>query len=828
MKKKDSSNLYKKASRQLAKGSIDQSFTGVAATVTDLFARALAFHQTGRLAEAETCYRQALASNSADLNSLNNLGMLYLQSNRLPEGVQLIRESLEINPKQAAMHMNLGNALKALGKPDAALSSHDRAIALEPRMPQAYYNRANANCDLRRLDEALADYAHAITLKPDYVQAHFNLGNLQMELHRYEEARASYTRAIEIRPEFLEAYQNRGLALKNLCRLDDALKDCDQLLKRMPNRAETHYNRGSLLISLNRPVEALASYEQAIHYRPDYADAHYNRANLLREMNRLDEALASYDRAIACNPEFAEAHSNKGNVLHSLNRLDEALACQDRAISIKHEFAEAHKNRGNVLRSLKRYDEAIASYDAALAIDPELSYTAGSRLYCRLNDCDWDSIELDFGRINDEIARGKAVCEPFSFLSVPSDPQHQYQCARTYVLDRYPPRQMPICKTAAQPRPRIRLGYFSSDYHDHPVSHLLSHMIECHDRNHYEVFGFSSGPSLDDPWRRRLSASFDRFIDVSGKSDAEVVAHTRELGIDIAIDLNGHTKGARPGIFALRAAPIQVSYLGFACTSGADYFDYLIADRIVAPREHWPYYSEKIVHLPHSFMVNDSTKPISTRNFTRSELGLPDEGFVFCSFNNPYKITPDVFDIWMRLLNAVEGSVLWLSRIGATALGHLREQAVKHGIAAERIVIAQRMELLEDHLRRHCHADLFLDTFYYNAHTTASDALWSGLPIVTCMGKTFASRVTASLLTAMDMPELITHSHEEYESLALKLATQPDILRTIRRKLASSIRTQPLFDTQLFTRHIESAFRIMHERHHAGLPPDYLVIPESI
>jgi predicted O-linked N-acetylglucosamine transferase (SPINDLY family) len=824
MKKKAALDPQKSAAQHRGKESVARPFPKGMANTSALFAQALALQQAGRLVDAEICYKQVLAVNGKDLNALNNLGTLYLQHGRLHEGIQLIRRSLDISPGQPYIHMNLGNALRGLKRLDEALSSYDRTIALKSGIPQAYYNRGNVYSDLGRMKEALTDYDRAIGLKPDYAQACFNRGNVLKELQRFDESLASYTRAIEIKPDYVEAYQNRGLALSNLERLEEALNDCNHVLTLMPTCAEAHYNRGNALRALNRLDDALSSYDRAIRHKPDYSEAHYNRGNILQDMNRLDEALSSYDRAIAFKPADAEAYCNRGNVLHSLNRLEEALASHDHAISLNQDIAEAHKNRGNVLRSLKLYDEAVSSYERVLALDPNFPYTLGSWLYCRMNSCNWADIDVTFRGLNHAISLGQAVSEPFIFLSIPSDPLHQQQCALTYVKDRYPASKAPIWQGERYAHERIRLGYFSADYKDHPVSHLIAHLIECHDRDKFEILGFSLGQPTNDPWHKRLEASFDRFIDVSAKSDEEIATLARELEIDIAIDLNGHTKGARPGIFALRPVPIQVNYLGFPGTSGASYMDYLIADRLVVPEDHRAYYNEKVVYLQHSFMVNDSTKAISDRQINRSELGLPDDAFVFCCFNNAYKLTPDLFEVWMRLLNAVDGSVLWLSDIGATAIEHLKGEAEKHGVSPDRLVIAQRMESLEDHLKRHCQADLFLDTFYYNAHTTASDALWSGLPVLTCLGDTFAGRVAASLLTAVGMPELITRSHAEYESLALKLATKPESLAAIRQKLTLNIITQPLFDTVRFARHIEVAYLRMYERHQAGLPLDHIVV----
>ena len=347
---------------------------------------------------------------------------------------------------------------------------------------------------------------------------------------------------------------------------------------------------------------------------------------------------------------------------------------------------------------------------------------------------------------------------------------------------------------------------------------------QTHDRGRFEVIGYSFGPPTHDAWRERLEKAFDHVLDVGSRSDREIAAMAREREIDIAIDLNGFTNNARTGIFALRPAPVQVNYLGYPGTLGADYYDYMIADSTVIPPEHVAYYNEKIAYLPHTFQVNNTTREISDRSFSRAELGLPVDSFVFCCFNHNYKITPDLFDIWMRLLRGVSASVLWLSGGNAAAGRNLRREAERRDISPDRLIFAPRVESLADHLARYRQADLFLDTFYYNAHTTASDALWAGLPVLTSLGNTFASRVAAGLLTAVGLPELVARSHAEYETLALELATQTGRLATIRRKLAENRSTQPLFDTELFTRNIENAYLLMQERHQAGIPPDHIIV----
>lgn len=757
--------------------------------VTALYGQAVALHQLGRLGEARILYERILAVNDAHIDALNNLGMLHLQNNHLPEGIRLIGKSLAINPNQPFMRMNLGTALHKSERLDEALSSYDCVIALKPDLAQAYFNRGNVLNDLDRPEEALASYDRAIAYKPDYAQAFFNRGNTLKLLGRLDSALSSYDRAIALMPGYAEAYCNRGHVLNDLKRIDEALVSCDRV----------------------------------IALWPDYPVAHFNRGNALLEIGRLNEAVASFDQAIVLKPDYPEAFSNRGNALHKLKRSDEALASYDQAIALRPDYADAYNNRGNVLQDRNRYAEALESYEQAISIKHDLPYALGSWLHCKMHCCNWENIDADYYRVVEALDRGERVSTPFFMLAIPSTPEQQWHCARIYVEDKYPFKTGSLWRNQPYAHDRIRIGYFSSDFRNHAMASLIVGMIEHHDRSRFEITAFSFSPSSDAPIRKRLEKAFDHFVDVSARTDQEVIALARQLEMDIAIDLNGFTANSRPEIFASRVAPIQVNHLGYPGTMGAEYMDYIIADKVVLPQEHQPYYTEKIIHLPDTYWFNDSAKVISDRHFSRAELGLPEDAFVFCCFNNSYKITPDLFDIWMRLLKEVNGSVLWLLEGNAAAAGNLRLEAGRRGISPERLVFAPRMGMAE-HLARHRQADLFLDTFYYNAHTTASDALWAGLPVLTRLGDAFAGRVAASLLNAVGMPEMITHSHADYESLALELATQRERLALIKQKLAEHRSSMPLFDTARFTLCIEEAYRRIYERHVAGLQPDCIVV----
>ncbi len=725
-----------------------------------------------------------LPTRSPTLGSTFSQTLALHQAGRLAEAEQNYLQILKAQPNQFDCLHLLGVIFYQRGNHAEAVRQIDIALKINPKVASAHNNRGNALKELKRFDEALASYDKALALKPDYADAFYNRGNALQELKRLDEALASYDKALALKPDYANAFYNRGSALQELKRLD----------------------------------EALASYDKALALKPDYANAFNNRGNALLELKRFDEALASYDKALALKPDFAEAFNNRGSALQELKRLDEALASYDKALALKPDYANAFYNRGSALRELRRFDEALASYDRALAARPDHAHAFSGIIDCVNKLCAWRRTTDVADEVIAHVSEQKSIISPLVLLGYFGDPLLQLQCARNFVADKLPSLPRRLWTGTTWRHDRVRIAYLSADFRPHPVAYLMAELLERHDRGRFEIIGLSFGPDDRSEMRARLVAAFDQFLDVRAKSDAEVARLLCELKVDITIDLQGYTQDSRPGILAYRPTPIQASYLGFPGTMGADFIDYIIADKVVLPFEHQPFYTEKIVHLPDCYQVNDTKRNIAERTPTRQEAGLPEKGCVFCCFNNNWKITPEVFVVWMRLLHAVEGSVLWLLRDNATAEQNLRKEAAARGVGPGRLVFAPRMKL-EDHLARHRLADLFLDTLPYNAHTTASDALWIGLPVVTRLGESFAGRVAASLLNAIGLPELVTHSIKDYEALALRLAKDPSLLEGYRNRLATNRLTHPLFDTDRFRRHIEAAYLQMWEIWQRGEQP---------
>jgi len=668
-----------------------------------------------------------------------------------------------------------------------------------------------------------AEAAYHIVLKVE--QNHFGalhlLGVIAIQNNNYAFAISLIGKALSIEPRQAEAHCNLGLALQKMQRLDEALNHYDQAIDLRSDYVEAYCNRGTALKEKQDFIGAIANYDKAITLNPRYAAAHYNRGNALKELNRFVEAVASYDDATKINPNYAEAYSNRGVAMMMSGQLTQAVSSFDKAIAIRPELLDAHLNRGSSLNRLKLLVEALESYEMALRLDPTVQYLHGNIQHIKMFLCDWSDFKESVDRLTYQINECKKISTSFPMLSLVDSPFIHRKVAELWIQDKHPLNTCLGIIPKTYGKQKIRLGYFSADFRNHPVSYLVAELIELHDRDIFEVIGFSFGIDSRDPMRERLTAAFDEFIDIRTKGDQEVAALAREMGIDIAIDLTGNTGEGRIGIFSYRAAPIQINYLGYPGTIGANYYDYLVADAVVIPEINRNYYVEKIIHLPHCYQVNDSKRLISQKNFTRTELGLPEDGFVFCCFNNCYKILPAIFDVWMRLLDEIEGSVLWLLDQHPFAVENLRSEARKRGIDSNRLIFATKMPL-PDHLARHKLADLFVDTLPYNAHTTCSDALWAGLPVLTCEGLSFPARVSASLLRAIDLPELIAKTVEDYEETAIYLARSPNQLLHIKEKLRRNAHAASLFDTSRFTTHLEAAYQSAHRRYQDDLPPDHL------
>jgi protein O-GlcNAc transferase len=744
-------------------------------SVAATFAQALNSLQRGRAAQAGALCAEVLRQQPQHADALHLLGVLALQQGKPADGIQWLRKSVHANPRHALAHCNLGNALRDAGQPSAAVESYRQALSLAPNFAGACFGMGNAYMDLRFVEDALRSFDQAIALQPNYAEAHNNRGNALEALGRIDDALRSFRRALEYRPHFDLALDNCAKVLLQSDQCEEALVVLNRLLSLQPTDAETHCRLGQCLMRLDRTGEALTSFDRAIALKKDYVEALYGRGVALRMAKRHREALHDFERASKVMPE---------------------------SVDILYRKAEA-------LRDLSRPAEAALAFARVLELQPQRNYALGNLMHARLQICDWTDYEVNVERAVEAVAAGKRAYLPGAFLSISHSADLQRRCAELFAQPFEPAARPVLWNGEIYAHDRIRVAYISADFHEHPVSVLLVGVLEHHDRRRFEIAGLSLAPEDGSPLGCRIKEAFDRFDDVSRMTDAQIARLMREREIDIAVDLMGLSGGGRPAIYSYRAAPVQVSFLGFPGTTALPGMDYLIGDNVVIPPTEQRHYTEHVTYLPEGYQPGDANRPIGGAIPTRAECGLPHEGLVFCCFNTHYKISPMFFAAWMRLLRSVPESVLWLSAGLPAARDNLRRAAAQRGVAPERLIFAPRLPSAEDHLARYRLADLFLDTSPFNAHATASDALWAGVPVITCLGGTFAGRVAASLLTAIGASELITQTLDEYEALAVRLATTPTLLDELRCRLSRNRGTHPLFDTGRYCRHLEAAYSTM-------------------
>jgi len=750
----------------------------------------MALIDRGRNADAVALFRQILGRAPGNSKALYGLGLALTRAGQFGEAIAAYQSALKQQRDDPLVLADLGAVFVLSGNPTRALPYLRRAEAARPREPSILLNIGRVLGQMGKTEEAHAYNARALAIDPDNVMALNNQGTWLLDAQRFADAIACFNRILALDPTFETALFNRAIALA----------------------------------ALGHPETALQSYDQALALRPDWLEAHQNRCVVLQGLRRFDEALASFARILELHPAHAPTLSNRGNMLRDMQRSEEALEDFARALAIDPRYPPALTNRAAALLDLHRYEEAARGYETLIAIDPNFEYGLGYLAKAKMYACEWEGMQELCARITDGIRAGRQTMHPFPLLALIDDSALHLRAARIFAADKFPRAPEPMWRGERYDHSKIRVAYLSGDFHSHATAFLMAGLFEEHDRSRFEITAFSFGSEPLDSMTDRLRPAFDRFLDVRPNSDREIAEQIRRMEIDILVDLKGFTADGRLGILAHRSAPLQVSYLGYPGTVGAPYMDYIIGDPMVTPADVHHHYSECVVTLPDSYQVNDSKRAIDPNTPARAECGLPDDGFVFCCFNNTYKITPAVFDIWMRLLAETEGSVLWLLRDNDMAMHNLRNEAAKRSIDPMRLIFAPRMPLPQ-HLARHRLADLSLDTLPYNAHTTASDALWTGLPIITRAGESFAARVAASLLTSVGLPELITHSAEEYEALALRLAHRPEELAVLKEKLARNLRAAPLFDTDRFRRHLEEAYRMMWRRHANGTSPTGFAVP---
>ena len=724
---------------------------------------------------------------------------------------------------QGAAHLTLAFqqavALHQQGRPFQADALCSEVLRADPKHYGAWHLRALLALEAGDTQQGIQWLERSLKINNQQFAGHSNLGNALLSLGKPREALASLDQAVRLRPDYTIAWYNRGNALRDLKRFPEALDSYERVLRAQPDDAQALENKALILLGMKRYEDAVQAYSRALQVAPDHVDSWINRGLALRNLQQYAQALSDYDQALRLAPDSVLALNNRGNVLLALGRNEEALAHYDQALKLSPQAPDSLYNRGAALRELRRYSESAQAFAALLKIDPDHAYAPGNLFHLRMDLCDWSDYPALTSQLHQSLLANHRVINPLSLLLLDESPQIQLACARAYVEEKHPPQAKAAAARATRATGKIRVAYISADFREHPVSYLLAGTLEKHDRAAFEIFGISLRAAEDTELGHRVRSGCDQFIEVADRSDARVAGLLREAEVDIAVDLMGLTQGMRLGIFAHRAAPVQVNYLGYAGTLGASYMDYVLADGVVIPRGDERHYAEKVVRLPHCYLPNDNLRRIAAAP-AREQAGLPAQGVVFCAFTNAYKINPPVFDIWMRLLREVPQSVLWLRAVGPEVRANLLTEAAARGVDPQRIVFAPHVASMAEHLGRHQLADVYLDTLPYNAHSTTCDALWAGVPVVTCAGRGFASRVAASALTAIGLPELVGDNLEEYGHLALGLALDPRKRRDLSARLAANRATAPLFDTARHTRGLEAAYEVMHKRAGQGLTPE--------
>ena len=769
----------------------------------------------GDFGAAETAFRQALDLGAAHAQLHMRLGMALAAQSRMAEAEQALQTAAARAPGDPDVQLNLGGVLAGMGRPEEALACFRSVAASHPQNPAAHYNLGSLFWSMGRHSDALAAFNQVLALDPMNADVHNNLGLVHGALGQADAAVASLHKAISINPNHAAAHSNLGNVLRAQGRLDEAAAACERALAIDPRSVDALINLGSVRTEQQRLADAQALHEQALRIDPRATEAHLNLGALFRAQGRLPEALASYRTASGLAPAQAAVHAGIGAILRETGDFEAAASAFQKAVELNPGSAWLHFDLAETLKIMGRLVEAAAGYRQALALKPDDSRVLGALVHVRQHMCSWDGIEASWERLRQAIAAdGGGGVSPFSTLSFPTTAAEQLACAREWARRELAPASaaragLGFDFSAPRERERLRIGYLSWGFHRHATAHLTAELFERHDRSRFEVFAYAYGPDDGSAIRARIRDACEHFTDISADSHVAAARRIYADGVDILVDLTGYTLGARTQILALRPAPLQVNWLGYPGTMGAGFVDVLIADSFIIPPGREGGYAEKIMRLPDCYQMNDRRREVSERVPGRAECGLPADGIVFCCFNQAYKILPGTFGLWMRILRAVPGSVLWLAEANPFATESLKRAAAASGVAAERLVFAGR-KLLPDYLVQYRLADLALDTYPYTSHTTASDALWMGCPLVTRVGETFASRVAGSVLSAAGLPELVTDSPLQYERLVIELASAPDKLQAVRRKLQAGRDSCPLFDTVRFVRNLEGVYEEMH------------------
>ena len=803
--------------------------------------KGIAHHQSGNLVQAEKYYQKILAQHPHHSDALHLLGVAAHQNGKGKLAVLLIKKAIRNNPNNPFYYNNLGAAFRETGDQCKAVANYKKALQLKPDYAEAAYNMGSVLLLGGNLSEAVLWYQKAVQIKPDYVDAYSNLAAGYNKLNRPDEALICCQKALKLNLNCAEALNNMGNAFMALDKKKEAIACFQKSISIDPANPEAHSNIGNAFHDLGRPEEALTCYRMALKLNPVFGEAYNNMGIVLREQGRINEAVFCYQKSLQLIPEDPEAYHNMGNLLKDQGKLNEAIGMYNQAIDRNSELTDSYVNLGVALEEQGRADDAITSYLKALAIQPDYPKAYSHLVHQLQHICAWQKLEAFDAKLNELTGQalddGKKPDEmPFLNLTRHSDPSLNYKVAKAWSeeisgrmsgISQFYPTRKGVTGVKKSKESRITVGYLSNNFKNHPTAYLIQGMFRLHNREKFKVFCYSYGEDDESSYRNKIKTDCDQFIDVRMLSHTDAARRIYDGQVDILIDLVGYMKANRLCIPALRPAPVQVRWLGLAGTTGAKFFDYIITDDIVTPEEHSPFYSEKLVYMPYCYQINDNTQTVGDNGLNRTDFGLPEDRFVFCSFSTRYKFDPVMFITWMNILKKVPGSVFWMLGGSKTAEENLKQAAESHGVSCNRLVFAEKIPRA-DHLARLRLADLALDTRIVNGAITTSDALWSGVPVITLQGRHFASRMSSSILAAAGLPELVTHSLDDFEALAVRLAGESDELHVIRQKLVQNRLSIPLFDTSRFVRNLELAFIKMWEIYQSGDSPRPIRVTDNV
>ena len=788
-----------------------------------MYKKALEYFNSGQFSHAKNILGQILKKQPLSLDALEMLGVILAIEKNHEEAIDIFTKAINIVPSNSQLLYNRGNALIESLRYEEAIVDLEKSVAINNNNLEALLLLGISYKALNLYEKALSILENALSIEPRYVKGLINKGCLLFEIKQYEKAVDVFNFVIVIDPASAEAHYNKGECFREQKLIQDAIVSYSKSIEIQPKNAIVYNHLGAMFFELENYELAIENYEFAIELNPKYAEAYVNLGNALLKINFFDAAMYQYDNAIRIFPENEQLYYLRGNALFNKNIITQASESFKMAILLNPNFMEAYVALCNALKELNLFEEALEYYEKALLIDSDSHYLFGSYLVLKQKICNWNNQSKDILLLKNKLINQKKVVLPLDAHILFDDPGLHYLSSQTFAQEY---KHHNIEKKIRISNEKIRIGYFSSDLRYHPVTIWLTEQIENHDKSKFELFAFSF-LSIVDPMRNRLFVAFDHWFDVEGLSDLELIRLAREQNLDIAIDLNGFTGKCRPGIFSEKVAPIQINHIGFPGTMGADYIDYIIADKHSITEENKDYFTEKVHYIPCGYTY-DNKRKVSNNALNRTDFGLPDNAFVFTCQNGSQKISPEVFNIWMEILRVVPNSVIWLLDSNDIATINLKNAALSQGIDSSRLIFTKRekvdpnyeIERVSKYLSSYRLANLFLDTWPYNAGTTAIDALWAGLPILTKSGMATTSRMANSALHAIDLKELITHTEKEYKDLAIKLATDNDMLKQITQKLNNNRLTTPLFDTKTNIRNIEKAYIDIVENHfkNIGMP----------